>query len=259
MKCRLCDRATAPGGGKLCFDCTKALNRARGATLRKLASAQTERTGTSAAINLPLTVDRPAPPASPAGRRAAWAAIGLVAVAIAYFAQSELTGPGNADATVVDRLPSAAAPPPVVEASALVPYIEEPSWTAAENASNGPGGAAVAKVEANAAKPQASAAGTRKGAKPKNANQDAAVSPPVASVIETTATPVPEPAQQLARASVPPPQPVDGGQVLAGAMEKCGKENLLTKFICEQKTYFEYCEDKWDKDPRCLRKSANNR
>ena len=29
MKCRLCDRPTTPGTGKLCLDCTKALHRAR--------------------------------------------------------------------------------------------------------------------------------------------------------------------------------------------------------------------------------------
>jgi hypothetical protein len=37
-------------------------------------------------------------------------------------------------------------------------------------------------------------------------------------------------------------------------MQKCGSETLLSKFICEQKTYMAYCEDKWDKDPRCMRK-----
>jgi len=58
-----------------------------------------------------------------------------------------------------------------------------------------------------------------------------------------------------AKVAVPAP-PVDGAQVLASAMQKCGSESLLSKFICEQKTYMAYCEDKWDKDPRCMRKTA---
>jgi hypothetical protein len=92
----------------------------------------------------------------------------------------------------------------------------------------------------------------------KSANQDAKASPPPASASEAVAPPEPEPPQQLARANIAP-APADSAQVLAGAMEKCGKEGLLSKFICEQKTYLAYCEDKWDKDPRCMRNAANSR
>jgi hypothetical protein len=53
-----------------------------------------------------------------------------------------------------------------------------------------------------------------------------------------------------------PTQPEDGAQVLASAMQKCGSEGGFSKFICEQKTLLRYCEDKWDKDPKCMRKTA---
>ena len=71
MKCRLCDRPTAAGSGKLCFDCTKALHRARGASQRKLASSPTERVETAGAIDLPLAVAPPSAAASSAKRRTA--------------------------------------------------------------------------------------------------------------------------------------------------------------------------------------------
>jgi hypothetical protein len=69
----------------------------------------------------------------------------------------------------------------------------------------------------------------------------------------------PESAQLMARASAPPSvSPTDSGQSYASAIEKCGAEGLLSRFICEQKMYLQYCEDKWDKDPRCMRRTGGN-
>ena len=261
MKCRLCDRPTAAGSGKLCFDCTKALHRARGATQRKLALSQTDRVERAAAIDLPLAAAPPKAAASSAKRRAAWAAIGLVAIAIVWFGQRELAGSTTPEPKIVDRFPSASAQPPASEPAQSAPRIEEPSWTALGNAAGDGNGSDGSKAVADPAKPQlsAAAAGARTGTKKtKSANQDVKASPPPASASEAVAPPAPEPPQQLARANIAP-APADSAQVLAGAMEKCGKEGLLSKFICEQKTYLAYCEDKWDKDPRCMRNAANSR
>jgi hypothetical protein len=261
MKCRLCDRPTAAGSGKLCFDCTKALHRARGATQRKLASAQTKRVERAAAIDLPLTDAPPSAAAPSAKRRAGWVAIGVAAIAIAWFGQRELAGSTTPEPKIVDRLPSASAQPPASEPAPATPRIEEPSWTALGNAAEDANGPAGSKDQANAAKLQMSAAagGARTGTKRATAtNQDAKLSPSPASAGEAVAPPEPEPPQHLARANIAP-APADSAQALAGAMERCGKESLLTKFICEQKTYLAYCEDKWDKDPRCMRSAANSR
>jgi len=261
MKCRLCDRPTAAGSGKLCFDCTKALHRARGASQRKLASSPTERVETAGAIDLPLAVAPPSAAASSAKRRATWAAIGVAAIALAWFGEREFAGPNGAEPKIVDRLPSASAQPPASEPAPAKTPIEEPSWTALGNAADDANGPAGSKDPANAAKPQMSAAvlGARTGTKKaKSANQDTKPSPPSASVGEAVAPLEPEPPQQLARANIAP-GPADGTQVLAGAMEKCGKESLVAKFLCEQKTYLAYCEDKWDRDPRCMRNTANSR
>jgi len=69
----------------------------------------------------------------------------------------------------------------------------------------------------------------------------------------------PEASPLLAQGSVAAASsPSDGAQVLASALEKCGKETFLSRFVCEQKMYMQYCEDKWEKDPRCMRKTGNN-
>ena len=261
MKCRLCDRPTAAGSGKLCFDCTKALHRARGASQRKLGSPQTERAETAAAIDLPLAVPPPSAAASSAKRRAALAAIGVAVIAVAWFVQRGLAGPAGVEPKNVDRFPSASAQPPASEPAPAMARIEEPSWTALGNAAEDANGPAGSQGQANAAKPQMSAAAVaaRAGMKrTKSANPDAKASPALASANEAVAPVEPEPPLQLARANIAP-APADGAQVLAGAMERCGKESLLSKFICEQKTYLAYCEDKWDKDPRCMRNTASSR
>jgi len=71
-----------------------------------------------------------------------------------------------------------------------------------------------------------------------------------------TASP-PKPTETAAPTKTPAPaQPVDGAQMLAAAMQKCGSEGLFSKFICEQKAFLQYCEEKWDKDPKCMRKGG---
>lgn len=260
MKCRLCDRPTPVGNGKLCLDCTKALHRARGATARKLASSQTEPV-TASAIDLPLAAVPAAREAHPWKHLAVWATISVAVIAIVYFGQRELTSsPGTRDA-IVDRSPLSSAAPPTVEAAAFVSRVEEPSWTALGNAIDTPGSTAAprpAAAEPVKSPVPAAVAGPKAGSKSKNTIQDSKTPSNAAAFVGETPAQPEEAPQQLARASVPPPQPADGPQVLASAMEKCGKEGLLSKFICEQKTYMQYCEDKWDKDPRCMRKTASN-
>ncbi len=71
MKCRLCDRPTAAGTGKLCLDCTKALHaRARrSAAMRKPPTSPPDQVEAVAAIDAP-----PSPrPTSVAGARSATA------------------------------------------------------------------------------------------------------------------------------------------------------------------------------------------
>ena len=260
MKCRLCDRPTATGAGKLCPDCAKALQRARGATLRKLATLEPEGAVSAAAVDSPPAVALGIVAAPPSRRPAVWVAISLAAIAILYAGQRELVRHRSANPQLVESAPAASTERSADEAPAVASRVEEPSWTTVGNpypvAANG-------RPENDAPKPAASATAAKagaRGASSRNASQDSKIASPAVAFGDTPiAMPEQEPPPQPAKVSIAPPQPADGAQVLASAMERCGNESLLSKFVCEQKTYLAYCEDKWDNDPRCQRRTASSR
>jgi len=260
MKCRLCDRPTAAGTGKLCRDCAKALHRARGAALGKLPSGAAVAAQMTRATPITLTVTPPEAAAPRSSRALLWVATaGVAAIALVYFVQQELAGPGRAATPATNRSPAAMTERVSVEPSPVATRVEEPSWTTVGETAKAPADGDAAAFRAATATKAVTAGGGKTGAKQaKNGAQDAKSMPlPLPAEYDATAA---KPAgadaqQQLAGAKVAAPAPpVDGAQVLASAMQKCGSETLLSKFICEQKTYMAYCEDKWDKDPRCMRK-----
>ena len=271
MKCRLCDRPTTPGTGKLCLDCTKALHRARAgsAAVRKQPAASPPfEPEAMATTSLPLTIS-PASLLAPGWRRhRAWAAAGLVAIGTVYFYQSEPEPRRAVDAVVVDRAP-ASSTRSQIDLSVVSTPSEAPSSTAQAVAAETPATSPEpqAKAEINGAKASPSAAGTKTTSRTAtaNANKDARGSSGAyapandAATGKSPAPTEPETSQLSAQGSVSPTSsPTDGAQVLASAMEKCGKETFLSRFVCEQKMYMQYCEDKWDKDPRCMRKTGSN-
>jgi hypothetical protein len=252
MKCRLCDRPTAAGSGKLCADCSKALQRARGAALRKVEPAMTIGGAASAAAPITLTVAPPETPPTRSARPMVWAGLALAAIVAVYVVQQELSAPRREESpatwapTLTER--GNVEPPPVVT------RVEEPSWTAV-------GDAAPDRVAPTATAPKVPvpSAGAKTGAKAsKGSSQDAKSMPlpPPAEYGGGTLQPAESESQaQLAGGKLAAPAPpVDGAQVLATAMEKCGNEGVFSRFICEQKAFLHYCDDKWDKDPKCMRK-----
>jgi len=270
MKCRLCDRPTTPGSGKLCLDCTKALHRARAgpASARKEPASPPAQADELATIGPALTPS-PTMVTAPAWRTRAWAAAGIIAIGIVYFAQSGPEPRRALDAVVVDRAPAASTPRSHVDLSVDSTPLEAPSSTTQAVAVETPGitPAPQAKAELNAARtsPSASAKGSsRAGTASTNANRDSSASSAAYALANDAATKSKAPAeaetsQLLAQRSVSAASsPADGAQVLASALEKCGKEAFLSRFVCEQKMYMQYCEDKWEKDPRCMRKTGNN-
>ena len=44
------------------------------------------------------------------------------------------------------------------------------------------------------------------------------------------------------------------GEVVERVDPHIGLLHRGTEKLIEQKTYLQYCEDKWDKDPKCMRK-----
>ena len=262
MKCRLCDRPTAAGTGKLCRDCAKALHRARGAALGKLAPGADVSAQTTRATPITLTVTPPEAAAPRSNRALLWVATaGLLAIALVYFVQQELAGSSGPEAPGAGRSPTALTERVSVEPSPVASRVEEPSWTTVGDAAKAPAnGDPAASPAAGTAKAAVSAGGKTAARQPKGGTQEAKSMPSQLPAEYDAAAAKPADAdaqQQLAGAKVAvPAPPVDGAQVLASAMQKCGSESLLSKFICEQKTYMAYCEDKWDKDPRCMRKTA---
>jgi hypothetical protein len=262
MKCRLCDRPTAAGTGKLCADCAKALHRARGAALSKLPPAAAAAAGPTRATPITLTVTPTDAAAPPSGRPLLWvAAAGLVAITLVYVVQRELATPDPAEAPGTSRSPPAMTESVNVEPSPVVSRVEEPSWTTVGDAGQASAGSegSGAPTATGAAKAPVITAPGKPGAKQSKGAQDSKSMPPLPADYDMAApkSADTDPHQQLAGAKVAAPAaPADGAQVLASAMQKCGNEGFISKFICEQKTYLAYCEDKWDKDPKCMRKTT---
>lgn len=271
MKCRLCDRPTPVGNGKLCLDCTKALHRARAssAATRTLPASPPAPVDALAATAAPLALGPMSALAPLWRRRAVWTAVGLAAIGIAYVGQSHFDRWQAPEPIAVgDRAPRALAARPPAEVPA-VSTPEEARLAAQVNAAEvpGPSPAPQAKAESHAAKapisPAVAKATPKTGTASTSPNRNSSASSSTYTPANDTqadkskAPSNPEASQLLARANVSPSTPsADGAQ--ASALEKCGKEAFLSRFICEQKMYMQYCEDKWDKDPRCMRRSGSN-
>lgn len=259
MKCRLCDRPTTPGTGKLCFDCTKSLHRARArsATVRRASAPPVHGAGMAAAGGA-LAIG-PTSIAVPGWRRlGTWAAACLAAIGIVYgFLQLEsvrrwtLYEP-DVDVQVVS--PNRKAPASRVQAHP------------AETPNTSP--AAQPRAELNAANGSAHSAGGRTGLRSQGAsagatrdpNTSSGAYPPANSASgRLSAHAEPEGTQQVPRANLAQAAlAADGAQTLASMSEQCGKEAFLSRFICEQKMHMQYCADKWEKDPRCMRRTGSN-
>jgi hypothetical protein len=192
-----------------------------------------------------------------------WIGIGLSAVVAVYVAQRELAANRGAEPPASARSLPALTERGTVEPSPVITRVEEPSWTTVGDMPAAAGKPAAGSDPAQAPSGTSSPklAGAKTGAKvAKGASQDSkSMSLPLPAEYDGSAAKPAEPDSQpqLAGSRVASPSPaVDGGQLLASAMQKCGNEGLFSKFICEEKAFLQYCEDKWDKDPKCMRKGG---
>jgi hypothetical protein len=216
-------------------------------------------------------------------RQAAWAAAGLVAIGVVYLVQRETEGPrGSHAAIVADGSPMPLVERPKVDAATIPVHLETlPSparETVAEVAEPAAalGTAAQSKVTEGSAPPASTQAPTP--ARPKSGPRATTTAANLEQSSQPSPSPNPSPndiaagrskavapskaaeaPQQVARASVPQSAaPMDDAQVLAGALEKCSKENFLAGIICEQKAYLQYCDGKWDQVPKCTKKAGGD-
>ena len=272
MKCRLCDRPTTPGTGKLCLDCTKALHRARASSpaVRKLSMSPPVQAKAMATMGPPLTLATTSVLAPGWRRYSAWAAAGLVAIGIVYFTQSGPDHRRARDAVVADmrrrrRWNDPSRCPGGFDAFGSTFVDGASGWHRISGCYPGTANEGRAQRSENIAvsRGRKNTSTCRYAVDEREPGSELFVSRPCVcerhgnEQIERAAQP--ETPQLLAHASVAPSaSPPEGAQTFASAMEKCGKEAFLSRFICEQKMYMQYCEDKWEKDPRCMRKTASN-
>ena len=258
MKCRICDRPTA-GTVKLCADCTKALMRARGAS----AALYKDKASKPHAVRIEPAGSHTAVAPPPAWRRLAWAAAGLAAIVAFYVSQVE---PNRRPASVGAVADSSSMP--FVER--LHRHVSPMAVPASESSATGD----VAGAPAAAPTTSEFAAATTSLPNAATVTPAGAKAPPRTG---TTSTPVSAPAiDRAANKSKAPPADREASQLLArteggqtassadvdqvpaNASDKCGSEGPLARFVCEQKLYLQYCENKWDKDPRCMRRTGSN-
>jgi hypothetical protein len=181
-----------------------------------------------------------------------WIGIGVAAILAVYVAQRELSAPFGLEAPASGRTPSTLTERGNVEPSPVVTRVEEPSWTTVEpqlDALQAPAAAMGAPKRLAHGAPRAAPRWRKVRAR---IRIDAPVPPAEYDARRSRGNGVAGAAGGGKAAA--PAQPVDGAQMLASAMQKCGSEGLFSKFICEQKAFLQYCEDKWDKDPKCMRK-----
>ena len=198
------------------------------------------------------------------------AAACLAAIGVVYFLQPESDRRWAPDSLIVDGVPSSLAGRSNVRAPGISVNREGPASTGQAHPAEIPNtaSAAQARPELNAAKMSAPSAGGRTSQRPGTASagasrdsnaSSAAYTPANDASSRSNAPPELDGAQLASRANVSQSAlAADGAQALASAMEKCGKEAFLSRFICEEKMYMQYCADKWEKDPRCMRRTASN-
>ena len=143
---------------------------------------------------------------------------------------------------------SAATPAPAQDSSVAQPAPA----TQGEQAKSGPATTANAAPPAAAQVPAASGAAT--GAASKSdaappARTATPVAPPGAPSKSAPAAPSPPTAQAGAQRA--PAAPADRWEQMHQAMLRCGREEFMTRFVCEQRVGRQYCEGYWGTVPQC--------
>ena len=269
------------GPEKLCGACAGALGRARegSAAVRKLPPFGANRVMAAVAT----VAGRPATltPASLRGwrRQGAWAAVALATVGIVYLGQRVADRPHGFDAAVVaDRSPVPWSERAKVPAAPVSARLETLPSTAGMTIAEVPappaglrttdrlnvtqGATPPAPTQAAGAKARTIPAMAATNLEPSSRASPSPKAPPndaAGGKSKAGALPEAGASPQLTQVAVAQPdQPTDDAKVLASALDKCGKENFLAGFICEQKAYLRYCDGKWDQVPQCTKKAGGN-
>ena len=245
-----------------------------GATPVPPAAAVASTGAASAAMLEPTEPPVAAPSSRTIGLAVAAVAILAVIVAGGYLGYRLLAGEGAkqstaaADSSNVAASPPAPAPPAEAPKDISPPTTQEASpTTATAPATSVPpeSTASAASASTPASSPGASAmpgkpsdvakapTGIPKTAAPKTVPQPQPVPaiPPTPAPAPPAAAPSKAPAKAPAVVAQAPAVQGDRWQMLADEMARCKKEDLFSRFVCEQRTRAHYCEGYWGKVPQC--------
>jgi hypothetical protein len=202
------------------------------------------------------------------------AAVAVLAVIVGggYFGYRMLAGAKQSAATESSKiaasptLPSAATEPPkdvspstAQETAPATVATAPPSSASAESTSSAststiPSSTGASAMPGKPGEVGKAPTGIPKTSAPKAAPQPQAVPsiPPAPAPAPAATAPSKAPAKAPAVvAQAPAAAQVDRWQALADEMARCKKEDLFSRFVCEQRTRAHYCEGYWGKVPQC--------
>lgn len=270
MKCRICARECPPGA-KICRDCAAARKRAFAATVTQPLLA----TAGAPSVGQPRFAPRPARPAparrrppSPSERSEAamaasaaegtavpgrlslkWLFVGVALATTIVFLVIKILASGShaadaiaaADDATGETVVSVAAPNPLPAIAAPrdpVQNLRAPTdaFVASPDA----------RIDARAGpKNSAPKAGARRAAAKAEAARSASSEPPAVPKVEPVAA---APRSAPARVAEAPRDP---WQAMNEGLSRCGREDFLSRFACEQRLRLQYCPNHWGQVPQC--------
>ena len=270
MKCRICARECPPGA-KICRDCAAARKRAFAATVTQPLLA----TAGAPSVGQPRFAPRPAQPAparrrppSPSERSEAamaasaaegtavpgrlslkWLFVGVALATTIVFVVIKVLASGShaadaiaaADDATGETVVSVAAPNPVPAIAA--PRDPVQNLRAPTDAFVAPPDAGIdARAGPKNSAPKAAA---RRAAAKAEAARSASTEPPAAPKVEPVAA---APRSAPARVAEAPRDP---WQAMNEGLSRCGREDFLNRFACEQRLRLQYCPNHWGQVPQC--------
>ena len=229
---------------RLCTQCKAALKRARQETVSELIPAPARTRSARDVRRAAATKPRAEPAHARSQHR--FGASRIAAIVLCVVAAA---GVGYGALHFVRSTPAALPMPPVAAPSIPDPAPAPAAAPLAEAKPAPPRTEAVTPfvppLQRSPSKP-AERAATKRVADPPPPVPEA---PTIARFAAATEPPTPQPAPEPP-APRPAPAP-DRWQLMADAIDKCGREGFLAGVICEQRVRLQYCEGYWGKAAQC--------